>query len=527
MICRISAVWMLTVVIVASVGGVPEEGCAVQQTETLSGSGGSLQALTLQQAFTLGLANSRAVQRAGFQPLQAIEDYNKARSIYDPVVFMVSTTEKTDRPMQSQLDGVPFDSALKEDRWKVQAGFKNRLPTGGSLALYQEGGRLDSSSSLVTPNPQYQSRLVASLTQPLLKGLGDREGATSIAVADLNRQIAESVFSREVRDILMDIAQNYWQLYFEQNLARVARESFERAEEVYKREKVRAEQGLSKPVDVERALGAMKTRKSNLLRAKNQIRVTVRQLWLSLAPEQMFDPGSVPEVVILDAPHLEPLPWERREILASALNRRRELAISRDSVKVSQYQLSLAQHNQRPVLDLKLDYEYLGLEDTQHGLETEPYNDNHFRWLIELAFEWPIGGRSASAEKRKADYRLLQSRADMRLAAEKIAQEIDVVLDELLLAEEELLVTREAMESARRVMKGEEILFELGQKDNQDLLVVQDYFGSAERESLRAQARYNMNLVSLSRARGTMLNDYGINFEDLMSNRLPEPSIDR
>jgi len=66
-------------------------------------------------------------------------------------------------------------------------------------------------------------------------------------------------------------------------------------------------------------------------------------------------------------------------------------------------------------------------------------------------------------------------------------------------------------------MKGEEILFELGQKDNQDLLTVQDYYGSAEREYLRAQARYNMNLVALARARGSLLDDYGLNVEALLT----------
>jgi outer membrane protein TolC len=476
-----------------------------------------LRDLTIQQAFILGLRNSRAVQSAKFRPLQAAEDYEKARTIYDPAIFLVSTAERTDRPTQSLLDGVPVDSALLEDRWQVQAGIKNRLPTGGSLALYQEGGRLESTSSYVTPDPQYQSRVVASLTQPLLKGIGDWEGATNIEVAGLNRQISESAFKRDVTDIMTEIAQGYWQLYFEQNVVRITRESLDRAQEIHRREKVRAERGLSKPVDVDRALVAMKNRGSNLLRAKNQARVTMRQLWLSLAPEQMFAPGEMPELVIKEVPPLEFFPLARRELLAGALNQRQELAIARDTVAVSQQQLSLAAHNQLPVLDLKVNYGFSALDDTQGGLEEDPYTDENNTWSVELAFEWPIGGRSAAAEKRKADYRLMQSRADMQLAAERIAQEVDIVLDELRLAEEEVTTTREAMEAARRVMKGEEVMFELGQKDNQDLLVVQDYYGTAEKEYCRAQTRYLLNLVILSRARGTLLGDYGLKVEELLA----------
>jgi outer membrane protein len=508
MICRLFTFGLLGVV--SLTGGLLGDCCAAQGVGFASVKQKNAHNLTMRQAFKMGLESSRELQSARFEPMQVLEDYNKARSIYDPIVFLTGSAENSDRPTQSQLDGVPFDSALKEERWQIQAGIKNRLPTGGSAALYQEGSRLDSTSSFVTPNPQYQSRLVASWTQPLLKGFGDHEGSASIFVADLNRQIAVSVFRREVSDVLTDIASNYWQLYYEQNVARVSRESYERAEEVYQREKAREDHGLSKPVDVDRALGAMGSRKAGLLRAMNQVRLTTRQLWLSLAPEQLFAQGEMPEILISDEPHLAVLSWSRREILAEALNFRQELVISRDTVEVSQQKSSLAGHNQLPVLDLILDYEYRALEDTQSGLETDPYDDDHHGWKAEIAFEWPIGGHGASAEKRKADYRLLQSKADMRLVAEKIVQEVDVVLDEILLAEQEMQVTREAMEAARRVMKGEEVLFELGKKSNQDLLVVQDYFGSAEKESLRAQARYNLNLVSLSRVRGTLLNDYDL-----------------
>ena len=144
--------------------------------------------LSLKEAFVLGLNNSHAIKSAFYNPLQAEQDYQKARAIYDLAVFMNGSVSKTDQPTESLLDGVPVSSALQEDRWRVQAGVKQRLPTGGSLALYEESSRLSSNSEYVTPEPQYKSRLVASLTQPLLKGLGDKEGATTIRVAELNRQ---------------------------------------------------------------------------------------------------------------------------------------------------------------------------------------------------------------------------------------------------------------------------------------------------------------------------------------------------
>jgi outer membrane protein TolC len=88
--------------------------------------------------------------------------------------------------------------------------------------------------------------------------------------------------------------------------------------------------------------------------------------------------------------------------------------------------------------------------------------------------------------------------------------EIDIVLDELRLAKDELDATREAMEAAQKVMDGEEIMFELGQKNNQDLLTVQDYYGSSQKDYYRALSRFNLNLVSLSRVKGILLSEYGL-----------------
>ncbi len=480
--------------------------------------------LSLKEAFHMGLDNSRQINSARYQPLQAEEEYQKNRAIYDPSIFITGTADRTDRPTESELDGVTTQGAFIQDEWQIQAGVKNRLPTGGSLSLYQQGSRLESTSTFVTPNPQYKSQIVAMLNQPLLKGLGDPEGQTSIRVSDLNRKISDSALVRDVNDILLDIASNYWQLYYEQSVVRVNRESYERASDVYQRENSRSEQGLSKSVDVDRAMSAMKTRSSNLLRSENQARAIMRQLWLQLNPEEMFVPGNVPELKIGDQPSQEFDSWVRAEILSHALNHREDVSIAMDTVEISQQQLSLADHNQLPNLDLKISYGFNGLDGDQDGLAKDPYDTEYNDWSVQLAFEWPIGGRSASAEKRKADYRLMQSREDMRLIAERVALEVDIVLDQLRLAKEELDATRQAMDAAKRVMDGEEIMFELGQKDNQDLLTIQDYYGSAQKDYYRALSRFNINLVSLARARGSLLSDYQLPREMVISVRNDQAS---
>ena len=508
-------VWCMALLLAAV---IPSEAVAESQGDTLPEQVKQADAedaylpylLSMEGAFALAVRNNRVIQSAGFEPRKAQQEENRARSIYDPAFFMQWQRSHLDRPTQSVLDGVPQDSALLEDRWLVQAGLKSRLPTGASLSLYQEATELESSSSFVEPNPQYPSRVVASVKQPLLKGVWDMEGRTAMEVAALNNKIAHATFQRDVEGALLEIAQVYWELYLEKELVKVNRRTVERAAEVYQRELFRERQGLSKSVDVDRAFSSLQNRRNELLRAENRVYTKTRQLWLMIDPDRLMNRHALPEIVLLEKPAGRGIDLVEERVLENALKFRSELVAAKDSYAISRAEYDLARNNTLPSLDLSGEYGYRELSDQSKDAVEEVYGSNHDNWSIELLFEWPLGGRSALSAKRKAKLREEQANTDMLYLQEYIVNEVKNLMSNISLSGKSLEATLAAKDAAERVLSGEEVQYELGQKNNQDLLTVQDYYGSLEKEYLRALVQYNVELVNLQRVQGLLLANFGV-----------------
>ena len=253
--------------------------------------------LTLKDAIRFALAGNRDVQIASYNPERAREELKSKEAVYDPSVFSGYTLSRTDRPIQSQLDtGSIFDSELIEERWSLQLGIKKALPIGGTLTLSQEVDRLESNSSLVFPNPQSTSRVKGQLTQPILKGFGGKENRSAINIAKMNVAITDEEFRQRVLDVAAEVARTYWQLVFDHEMVRISRQILAMAEEVYRREVARQDQGISRMLDVNRARATAESRRGDLLRAVNRQEVTYKQLKLLMNSPDLILPADSPAV---------------------------------------------------------------------------------------------------------------------------------------------------------------------------------------------------------------------------------------
>jgi outer membrane protein TolC len=60
------------------------------------------------------------------------------------------------------------------------------------------------------------------------------------------------------------------------------------------------------------------------------------------------------------------------------------------------------------------------------------------------------------------------------------------------------------------MVRGEQRRFELGQTTNDDVLRAQETLAQAERDYIKALLNFNLALVSLERAKGTLLETQGV-----------------
>jgi outer membrane protein len=465
---------------------------------------------SLFEAIGQALKSNQKIQVSSYDPKKASQDLQAAKAVYDPSVFSSGNRGNVRRPTNTLLDtGTIREDVLLEQRWFFNAGSKKFFPSGTTVAIYQEMDRLNSNSLFVVPDPQSTSRVVVEVSQPLLKGFWDRNNRALINVAKLTVDITNEDFRQTVMDVVADVGKVYWQLVLERQFDYINRVTVDMAEELHRREHVRMQRGISTQLDADRALAAVELRRADLLRSRTRIKSISDQLKLLLNL-----PDTSPEIFPVTTPVTTPAMVNIDEAMADSLKNRPELERAQNVIDVSKTRMDLARHNRLPKLDAGVRLTKNGLGSNTGRAVGMAYGDAFNNWLGSLQFEFPLGNRAAKAEYSKRSLEYNQSNTEAGRVKDQILTEVSLAVRDVNLAQKEIPTTLKAQNAAERVVEGENARFELGQRTNEELLRAQDLLAAAAREHARAIINYNISLVALSRAKGTILKDMGIEIKD-------------
>src|SRR5512140_3227636 len=509
---EVAAAAFIAILVLAG-GPAPGVADAAEPQGSATADAGGPQRLKLSDAVRMALAENSDIKVISYNPKRAMEMVKGAESAYDPSLFAAYSRSQMDRPVQSTLDtGFPGDNLYSERRWSLQAGVKKPIPwLGGVLTLSQTVDRLENNSSLTIPNPQNTSRIQAQLSVPVLQGGLDAQNRAAILLSKANAGVSDAEFRQKALEVAADVVRAYWELVFHREVARISGEILGMAEEVHRRESVRHEKGLSKSLDVERARAAIESRRGELVRARNRLEVTTQQLRLLINDPAVL-PSSRRELVPLDAPVEAAVAIDVSESVLTALAKRPEVFRAGKATEAAGIRKDLASNKRLPKLDAKASYTLNALGKSYPDAMSNAYTNDYTGYSVGLEFEWPIGNQAPDSEYRRAVLEKEQQQWDLQRAKEQVASEVYLAEKSIRLSREEIESAKVTKEATERVVVGQKARFELGQTTNEELLRAQDSLAAAEREVARALVSYNVGLAALSRARGTMLEEMGIEF---------------
>jgi outer membrane protein TolC len=349
------------------------------------------------------------------------------------------------------------------------------------------------------------------LRQPLLKNIGSQKEKTAIQVANLQSTISEEEFRQKVIEIATKVSRVYWQLYLYRSLVKIDQENLGMAEEVYRRETVRLSQGLSKPLDVQRARSNAQARRSTLLQSEQRLQVVMDQLRLLLNSSNMTI-DSKAEVIPVEEPQLEPIEVDEIKLIDTALAGRPEIKKATKELEIRKAEEDLSAHQRFPNLDVFGRYSLSGYDRDFQGAVDDTKLNNDDAWAVGVSFEMPIGNHSAEAVYRKKRLGRKQASAQAERERDQIKLDVKQVVLAISYANGEINSTRLAMEAAEKVVAGEFARFDIGQTTNEELLRAQDLLAGTSRNFIRAVADYNIALAELWRAQGAY--PKGVSVED-------------
>lgn len=473
--------------------------------------------LTIADVRQKALQNNLNLQVAKMDPAIAAQSLREEQAKFDQVIFAYAKYGQKDLPAMagdkvilksanSALDGelVKLNPAAQnKEFWELETGIKVPLRTGGSVSLSAPLENYESKGSLASD--QYRSALRFSFSQPLLRNAGRQVNEASIRIAALDQDSAQLRTRLQSIRIVTMVDKAYWDLYEAWAALDVRRNQYEYASQNLAMVKRRVQEGLTAAIEVNRAEIGVADRMEALIIAETNLKLAQRQLQFLLneLPEQG---GTSLPWVPSTSPNLVKFEFDREKLLKDALDSRIELLDQELKLSADQLQIDYLQNQTLPMFTL--DYQYGALSSSANragnigqNLLNGQYND----WSVGLKFEMPVSNEARKAKLDKAIAQRMQRLTNKTLQALTVKREIHDALDKVEQNWQRILAARQQVMIAGYNYEAELKQFNEGLRTMTEVLETLTRLGEAQLKEIRAINDYQIGLIDLTFATGTVL----------------------
>ena len=473
--------------------------------------------LTIADVRQKALQNNLNLQVAKMDPAIAAQSLREEQAKFDQVIFAYAKYGQKDLPAMagdkvilksanSALDGelVKLNPAAQnKEFWELETGIKVPLRTGGSVTLSAPLENYESKGSLASD--QYRSALRFSFSQPLLRNAGRQVNEASIRIAALDQDSAQLRTRLQSIRIVTMVDKAYWDLYEAWAALDVRRNQYEYASQNLAMVKRRVQEGLTAAIEVNRAEIGVADRMEALIIAETNLKLAQRQLQFLLneLPEQ--GSASLPWVPST-TPNLVKFEFDREKLLKDALDSRIELLDQELKLSADQLQIDYLQNQTLPMFTL--DYQYGALSSSANragNIGQDLLNGQYNDWSVGLKFEMPVSNEARKAKLDKAIAQRMQRLTNKTLQALTVKREIHDALDKVEQNWQRILAARQQVMIAGYNYEAELKQFNEGLRTMTEVLETLTRLGEAQLKEIRAINDYQIGLIDLTFATGTVL----------------------
>lgn len=363
------------------------------------------------------------------------------QALYEPTLFVASRVNDTLRQRTVEELTSSFTSAseslLKEKSASVELGVRQRLPSGGELALSaRQSQRSSNILAKANTSREINSGLVLTFKQPLLRGSGRLVTETDRRVAEIEAVVTQWQFRQQLQKVTAEGLSLFWQAYVANESVRLRRALTRSAESMLEDAQARLEAGRLAPRLVNEARRLLLQRQSEALRAEqsrddvllrllssvNLPHQRLNDLQLLAEPDAAVTGSSEPAAVVDDRLALSQ--WAPYRI--AALRQQQ-----------GQVRLAFAENQQRPAMDLVVSHTQTGLADTT-GSWGIARSGRFPEWYVGLNIELgAYGNGRARAQTQAQLLRLQQSETELHAIEQTFSNDLRAKRDALRALEQE------------------------------------------------------------------------------------------
>lgn len=508
--------------------------------------------LTVEEAVWMALNNGKVMQRIGgavvngpqavsttldqaivlTSPLSSPE---AALSAFDAQVATSLFFNHTERKFNNIFfgGGAPL---LTTNSAAFQAELAKQTATGTRFAVRNLTDYNRNNSPFNRFRSVYDTVNQLEIRQPLLRGAGttvNRIAGPSgqigvyngVLIARVRSDISLADFERSVHDLIRNVEQSYWELYFAWRDLDTKIAARNAARETWENRQVRYEKGVGRPDEeaqarqqyysfenqVQNALTGPASGNAGLLGAERNLR---RLVGLPVSDGQIIRPTSEPAVA--------PTVFDWQALQESTLDRRVELRRQKWTIKQRELELLAARELNKWQLDLVGQYGFRGFGDNLFGSRDRPegsavadlWSGQLDDWAVGMQFGGPVGKRQGYLAVRNAELQLCREKVVLKEQQRQLLHDLSAAYTEVDRALAAIRTSYNAQVAAREELEPKKLRVEEGKDQVFFLLDAQQRFANAESAFYRAIIDYNVALTNLTWTTGRMLSQYQIVLEE-------------
>ncbi len=479
--------------------------------------------LSLPESRALALENNLQLKTALISPAIAGAQLSAEEAKFEAAFVANASLSRNEQPIGTAIEvggrgtGIflPVVGASVSERVDLGMGVQMPLRTGGTLNFDFSDSRTNNLTGDPNVNPTFADVFAISLSQPLLRNAGTQVTMSSIRVAAYNRDIVDTRTKLDVITVLAALDRVYWRLYAARRELEVRQQQYGLAQQQAARARHLVDVGQRPQVEILRAEAGVADQLQAIIIAENSLRDRERELkrvvhkaGLDVQSPTIVIPTTEPDPIHyeLDRPHLVRLAVENRmELLELQLQLLQDLST-----------VDFARNQTLPWVALTGAYLINGA-----GLKREDsldlLADNEFTsYRLGLQATIPLGNEAAKSRLRQSIYTYRQRLATRANREDLIRLEVLNAADQVEANWQQILAARQTSLLNGRLYEAERRQFEQGLRTSTDVLDAQIRFANAQSSEIAALANYQISLVEVAVATGTLLGSDKVRWEPII-----------
>ncbi len=470
--------------------------------------------LSLAECVQRALEHNYTVRIEAYGPAISETQIVEAEAAFDTQFFLDASYANLDRAV------IPGAYPAQSDTRALTGGLRKLLPTGmqASVGLGQRRYADALPKSAERWNPNWTSTFLAELRQPLLRGFGLDVNRAPINIRRAEYDISQEQFLQRVRDTLLTVEAAYWQLAQARRNAAIIAEIVAQNFATYQNMLERLGHDATQ-VEVENAKSQWQTQYVVFLETVKNVRDAEDRL-RNLINDPRLKLSDDVEIIPTEVPYVAPTVLDQFAEVRTALDRRAEIRAARRRIEAARISTAAAKNAVLPQLDVAFQYEVEGLERTADDSFDRLTTNRNISFTVSAQFVYALGERAGRAAYQRA--RLLEAQAVVALnqICDSVVEEVNTAVRTLMVRYEQLPPQYEAVRSADRQLRA---LQARTQRIDPTYLQTElsgvQQLANARTRLLGVVTDYNLALIELERAKGTLLDYNNVIVTDVRAGR--------